>query len=81
MRAIVLRSDVHDASTRGCTQGDSRAVVFRRKLLESNAGWCLQPAHVTRDHKPTLPSETRRILLAGACGSRVAWSLPRGPAA
>ena len=52
-------SCVHLVSLRGLCQGDSRAVLFKR------AGGRLKPTAVTRDHKPNLPSETKRILLAG----------------
>jgi hypothetical protein len=44
-------------------QGDSRAVLFKR----GPGGKGLVPTAVTRDHKPNLPSETKRILLAGGC--------------
>ena len=44
--------------------GDSRAMLFRRDPLDASATK-LVPVPVTRDHKPDLPSETKRILLAG----------------
>ncbi len=45
----------------GLVQGDSRAVLYKRHP----SGRGLASVAVTRDHKPNLPSETKRILLAG----------------
>ena len=50
-------------------QGDSRCVLFKRKVVsvtpEGQAEVMLVPHPLSRDHKPNLPSETKRILLAG----------------
>jgi serine/threonine protein phosphatase PrpC len=45
-------------------QGDSRAVLLKKQGSESE-GFSLVPHPLSRDHKPQLPSETKRILLKG----------------
>ncbi len=52
--------------------GDSRAMLLRQRRDDAT----LLPIGVTIDHKPTLPGETRRIMLAG--GRVKALSYPDG---
>jgi serine/threonine protein phosphatase PrpC len=86
-RALLARGDI-DCALAGSTAciavvsdidhltvanvGDSRAVLLRR-----NASGALVADGVTVDHKPTLPGETRRILLKG--GRVHALSYDDGP--
>jgi len=61
--AVVLQDLVVVANV-----GDSRcSVVSGAKGGEGGPGAPLAVTHVTQDHKPNLPSETKRILLSGGC--------------
>lgn len=78
VEAMILQSNEVDCTLSGSTVvlcvsfgdrlylgnvGDSRAVLYKRHP----SGRGLASVAVTRDHKPNLPSETKRILLAGGC--------------
>ena len=56
--------------------GDSRAMLLRRSRSNNSSDGILTPIGVTVDHKPNLPGETKRILLAG--GRVKALSYPDG---
>ena len=77
--AAATSEDAIDSTLSGCTAcvavidgshvtlanvGDSRAVLFRR-AVDAPASAPFVAVPLTLDHKPSVPGETRRILLAG----------------
>jgi serine/threonine protein phosphatase PrpC len=87
-RALLQRGDI-DCSLAGSTAciacvtdgdhltvanvGDSRAMLFRRGGGGQGSSTELRPLNLSVDHKPTLLSETRRILLAGGSISPLSY--------